>query len=215
MKRYQVRADGKLWTAHGPDLLRDLDSARKQVGELGTPIATSRRQHDGTWSEPRNLRHGDLARRVASLRDGDVLRVEDRRAPFAYVRGRELAVPQYLGATPAAETVNSLMAAFDPASEFAGIFVCKGIAGTSSYSDHAWGDAVDRSNGHNDALFDWVVRMASEGLMEVAYAIGSRDGKVVSASSPTYKVEPGGGDDTHLWHVHVSVVKHSGRPPCA
>jgi hypothetical protein len=217
MKRYHVRADGKTWGEKGPDLLRTSGSAVKQVHELGEPAATSKRQHDGTWSEPKALDR-DLPQRLAYLRGGDVLRIENKNGqPVAFVKAAEFLIQEFSGATARAELVNALMTQGDPSSEFAGIYVCKQIAGTNPpvYSDHAWGDAVDRSNGHNDLLFDFVVRMARAGLMEVAYVIGSQGGKVVSADAPDYAVNAGGGDSTHLWHVHVSVVKHSGRPPCA
>lgn len=216
MKRYQVRAPKKRWADNGPDLLRPVGNAWDQVLALGKPRASSKRRADGSWSPWKLGTIGDVRKRVVGLGDDTVLRIADRdEQPFAYVLARTFAVTEYQGATRAANLVNALMREAYPTSDFAGIFVCKRVAGTSSWSDHAWGDAVDRSHGPNDEMTSWVIRMGKAGLMPVEFVVGSRDGKVVAASlSNGWRVTVGG-HESHLWHVHVSVRQHSGTPPCA
>lgn len=101
---------------------------------------------------------------------------------------------------------------------FGGGYVYRQIAGSSSWSDHAWGTAIDETENpsqgaRNDDVFDWCRRMGAAGCMQYDYALGSRNGRVVTCGAPHYEVEPSSAASTHLWHVHMSIVDHDGRKP--
>jgi len=216
LTRYQTRGPSKSWHQSGPDLLRTLDSALDHLNRLERhPRYTSRRLRDGTWGEWRPLPKTGLGPLIHDLTDDGTLKIAgaDKEAT-GYVLARVIPVTDYPGATPLAETTNALMRAAFPTTAFAGIFVCKITAGTSSWSDHAWGDAVDRSGGDTAALFSWCVRMARAGLLGVELIIGPIRGVVHEASVPRFTMVVGG-DSSHLWHVHASCRQHDGTPPCA
>jgi len=136
------------------------------------------------------------------------------------VRGANVSVPDLYNATGAAEQLYGLARYRFADVRLGGAYVCKRISGTVSWSDHAWGDAVDLTEAvsgspTNDQITDWVVRMAREDLIVAANILGSQRGRVVSASAPTFVVEPSSADASHKWHTHVSCHEHSGVPPCA
>ena len=135
------------------------------------------------------------------------------------IRSQRFDVLGLTSATADAEVAWSLVRQRFPRVRFGGCFVCKRISGSYSWSDHAWGDAVDATENttagvRNDDVFDWVLRMAKERLLPAELIIGSRNGRVVSAEAPYWNVVAGG-DKSHLWHVHISCTRHSGTPPCA
>lgn len=234
LNRYQVKTKAKVWNDPGPDLLRTKDSAIAQAVELlevGGPWDWRKQRADGTWFDWKTI--GDR-RDVKAFLD-EVLPTQSQlqvgqlgRAtatgtePKVIIRARHIDVPDLTGGTARAETTHALVRTRFPDIKFAGCYVCKRIEGTSLWSDHAWGDAVDETENapagvHNDDVTDWCVRMAKAGLMPIAQVLGSANGKVVNAEASTgWVVRPGGADDSHLWHVHMSCRIHAGEtPPCA
>jgi hypothetical protein len=234
MRRFQVRAHEKEWTDRGPDLLRTREGAGRAVGDLlerrtaYVGRVVHRNESAAPWVEigrrAKALKWLDQA--LEGAHAGDRILIGCRKwgeTPDirAVVRVTEVPCEHLDGATPGTELVDALYKAAFPTSKFAGAYVCKQIEGTSQWSDHAWGDAIDRTSSPtapNDALTDWGARMAADGAMPVAYLLGSQNGKVVQAEKRligSWKLKPSTAASSHLWHVHVSIVKHTGTPPCA
>lgn len=224
-KRYRVRSASKPWSSDGPDLLRKRSNAEKQIGKV-IPIGTRHlkfriRGADGWGEWSRSMSRKRLLRRLHSLEfvKGDELvqiaRFDEVKAEMKIER---VELVDLRNAHRDVEVTWSLMHHAHPNVLFAGAFVFKQVAGTSSWSDHAWGDAVDgtpRGEGvNNDQFTDWCVRMAKTGNMPVhGYFVGSKGGRVHSAKAPRFRLVRGGGDDSHEWHVHASIVDHDGAKP--
>jgi len=233
MRRYQVKAESREWTDPGPDLLR----ARAGAVAAATGLLKWRRVYVGRrlrangggaeWRElggKRAVREW-LETALATMRDGDRAQIGERRWEAveirAVVRAREVPVVELENATPAVEITNGLVETAFPGSLFAGAFVCKRVSGSSSWSAHAWGDALDRTSSAtapNDAITDWSARMARAGELPVVQILGSRSGVVVEARERligSWSLKPSSASDSHLWHVHYSAGWHTGIPPCA
>lgn len=218
--RFNVKAGSRRWTDRGPDLLRPRGNARDQIRAIlvGKPGPFDYRTDGGDWIR--------VPGRAQVLAGFDSARNFDRFAVWSVkersvactVRRNVVPVDDLPGANPKVEEINALLAYHFPASHFAGAYVWKETY-PGYWSDHAWGDAGDRSHNvdegvTNDDMFDWLRRMARSGCIDPDYIIGSRDGEVVYCAKPDYTVEPGGGATSHLWHCHYSQVDHDGeRPP--
>ena len=116
------------------------------------------------------------------------------------------------------EALHSLVHYQFPLAIHSGGFYYRQIAGSTAWSDHAWGTAIDESQAaakgfFNDETFDWEARMAQTGNINPDYILGSKDGEVVQCVAPDYRVEPSSAASSHLWHVHTSQVDHDGRRP--
>jgi hypothetical protein len=142
---------------------------------------------------------------------------------FGVVKAEHVVVREIDRATGDAELVHALIEyQFGAGIDFGGIYNCRRIDGSSSWSVHAWGDAVDETpNGRgitNDGLTDWNCRMAREGddMMPVVRILGSKNGHEVECLGPgfypsTFSSKSG----SHLWHNHLECNFHYGTPPCA
>lgn len=234
MDRYQVKVPAKKWGDAGPDLLRTKESTKAQVHDLldqaGRWNWRKQTQH-GEWFEWRVLGNRQdvldwLDSALHSLGNGQLAQIglSDTKGdpdPRVVIRGCNVVIPDLSGATSRAEMTHGLVRYRFPDIKFAGCFVCKQISGSSSYSDHAWGDAVDETENpgagvHNDDVTDWCIRMGAADLMPIVQVLGSVNGKVVNAEARNgWDIRPGGADDTHKWHVHMSNILHDGTPPCA
>lgn len=229
VKRYQVKAAAKSWTDQGPDLLRPEDNAVTTLsgimGNTGTKEWRWRRtKADGSftkWTQPMGKLVVLEAFKKWDAADGKVFQVGKGKTQ---VRARAMARTEIVklvdrGIDPGATLLAALVHHRFPNIDFTGGAVCKIISGTwNDWSDHSWKDAIDEGSASdgvdNDAVFDWVVRMAVSNCTVFDYAIGSRNGMVMKAVAPDYTVERSTASTTHLWHVHVSIVDHGGaRPP--
>jgi hypothetical protein len=239
MRRYQVALEGKDWDSRGPDLLRRRENAVDATLELcrdrretwvGRVIRTKAAGVEWQTIGKRRRLEAWLSDALESAPAGSRIQVGFRRwddvVVRAVVRTREVEIAELVGANAGVEITNALLAAAFPTSIFAGGFVCKQIDGSSSWSDHAWGDAGDRTQNEpkapNDALTDWLARMAATGNVPIApagYLLGSKDGRVVEAKRRvvgSWALTPSSASSSHLWHVHYSTRDHNGaRPPCA
>lgn len=231
VRRFQVRAPAKGWGNPGPDLLRTSIHAQEQVLTLLTPnTGPFYLYRDGLRGRELGTRHDvalELPGLMAKLGERDVIRIGTRDQVRAICMARVVAVPTLADCTAAAELDNGLVQTHFVGVDLAGCFACKDVANNSParpgipWSDHAWGDAVDetpRASGPttNDDLFDWCVRMAASGDLPAQMVLGSRRGDVVNAlQSNAWRIEVGGADSSHLWHVHISARRHTGVPPCA
>lgn len=229
VRRFQVRPAAQDWADPGADLLRQDDNALAalsgMMGHTGTKDWRWRRTKlDGTftsWSKPMGkvLVLETFSKWDAA--DGSVFQVGRGKSQ---VRMRAAARTEIVRLAdrdidPGATLLSALIHHRFPGIDFTGGAVCKTISGYPyDWSDHSWRDAIDEGSAvdgvSNDAVFDWVVRMARANCTAFAYAIGSRNGSVVSASSPDFSIGVSRASSTHLWHVHVSIVDHGGaRPP--
>jgi hypothetical protein len=153
------------------------------------------------------------------LRVGVGTKNEVPESPRVYLRREVIRIRPLDDCSPETVLAHSLIAHawYERGVVFAGGYVWKQVAGSDDWSDHAWGTAIDEScsrapAGTNDALTDWIARMAAAGLLEFDYALGSRDGSVVYVAGDG-SIRPSGADRSHLWHVHVSVIDHGGAKP--
>lgn len=221
--RYGVKTPENQWSDPGADLLRRRPNARARIAALLLPIGKAQvKVGDGQWSEvgtgAEALDAFDAWKSAGQL---SIARTNDDGSRKVLVNVRRVDVPLIPtdNCSPATVLVRSLIEARFPAIRFAGGYVWKQVSGSSAWSDHAWGTAIDESANPergvtNDAVTSWVSRMGQSGNMTFDYALGSRGGRVMMVAAPDYDVEPSGASTSHLWHVHVSVVNHHGaRPP--
>lgn len=91
-----------------------------------------------------------------------------------------------------------------------GIFSCRSIAGTSSWSAHAWKKAIDLSGPR--IIMALIARLAvrHHGTFKLVVVIYNR-----RIWTPGSGWRPYTGQCPHQRHVHVNVDYPSGRPPCA
>lgn len=228
--RFRVRRAALTWQHRGADLLRTEEHARKALrGQLGHAM-------DG-WYVRKASDTGDKGEWSGPMTRADVLDAYDawqqRNVKFQVGRmgqvhpemthevlAVEIDVVALPHCTPATNLAHALVNAQFPDVIDSGAFLYRQIDGSSAWSDHAWGTALDESQNVkakppvlNDAVFDWVARMGRSGDMEYDYALGSRQGDVMQVTAPDFNVEPSGAASSHLWHVHISVVDHDGRKP--
>jgi hypothetical protein len=127
------------------------------------------------------------------------------------------------------ETVYSLVEYVFPHRRLGGGFVCKQVAGSSTWSQHAYGKALDHTDADPDSYpdertpqeFDWSLRMAREGydLFPVHHVIGTQDRQQErqALASEGWIVRDYPGSGTHTWHCHYSCGPRdmTGTPGCA
>lgn len=231
MNRYRVRAPAKKWIDKGPDLLRKEDNAVKALKALLDPgadiqLATRRERPDGTFTdwEPAvsrpevvdRFRAWDGTDKADIFQVGRVLPAGDIELLTA-VKFEFVALTDTSCVSDKTVVARSLIEHQFPGIKFAGGYVWKQINGSTSWSDHAWGTAIDETHNPpgvtNDEVTHWIARMAQTGNVDFDYALGSRDGKVVVVAAPDFEIEPSGASDSHLWHNHVSTVDHDGAKP--
>lgn len=225
MKRYRVRKANQNWDAEGPDLLRTRVNSIRAIRGLIQPA------QNANWYIRREEAKGfeDWA---GPMSKAEAVNKYENWSPskkkLTFQMGRKnkggkiepVIVAQYeavqdlnIGCSAGAEAIHSLVQHQFPNVKFAGGYVCKQILGSSSWSDHAWHDAVDESfYSANDKGTWWSVRMARSGNMDFDYLLGSREGKVGMSAAPDYGWDPGG-PSSHTWHVHYSFRDHDGRNP--
>lgn len=219
---FRVRVPDKVWTDPGPDLLRPAANARRQIASLikePNGWQVRRQRKDGTYSDwSRSLKKSEALNKFDLWRpDGpEVMHFAWRRGSETVVRvivrKEEIKYLRQGNTSNRVNVINSLINHQFPDTTFSGGFVCKNSA-PGYTSDHAWKDALDRTEGNsttNDELFDWSVRMSTNGCWEVDQILGSRKGQVANSETPSYEINAGGADNTHMWHCHYSVVNHHG-----
>lgn len=240
MRRFQVKAAEKDWTDRGPDLLRKPASAVAQaVSVLKRGVVYEARILHQNNDPPATWKVVGKRARVAPWLDaalavlhaGDRVQLADerdgKREVRVTVRATAIELVHLNEATAAAELFNALIATAFPGSIFSGCFACKDAEEHSppwpgvTPSDHAWGDAIDRTSSPsapNDVMTDWAARMAADGAFTCAYILGSKQGTVVAAERRlfgSWALKPTNASSSHLWHVHTSIRRHTGMPPCA
>ena len=239
MRRFQFKADpAKPWGDAGPDLLRTRKNARRALdGDLGADAGWFVRVTDRTgdwrpWTGPHTK--AAVLEAFGGWNPADKVqaqygrKVEGKTEARGAVRCRVIEVRDYANSTPQTNTVIALCKTFNPSAAFGGAQVCKRVAGSSTYSQHAYGKAYDHSAyARNDRDTDWALRMArlnraDDVVFPVWQVLGSKAGRAGNASGDTstgvgpYEWKNGGVDDSHEWHVHISTIaKGSGLPACA
>lgn len=229
-RRYNVKARSQRWSDRGPDLWRGtssaIDKALRYVPRLGPFYLRTVNGTDPVTDWQRCVTRAGLRRQLADrlnhIGDGRLVQLANRRKDVqAAVRVQVFPVPDLPSVTYETRIVNAIWAAAWPASGFAGAHVCKHIAGTNQWSQHAYGRAIDRVQNPpavtNDEQTDWCLRMSREGLWPVWQVLGSRNGSVINAEAPGFYTRAGGADTSHLWHVHLSTGRAAatGTPACA
>lgn len=87
----------------------------------------------------------------------------------------------------------------DPSLYNGGVHVCRKIAGSSSWSQHSWDDAIDLMIGSDMHLGD-----------QINSWLNKNEGKYGGFCEQLWRVP------SHFDHVHLSLSPcHSGTPPCA
>lgn len=220
--RIRVRSAGKNWNQPGPDLLRTRGNARKTLSNNmgGAHDGWYTRLEGGQWSD-RSSKHEVLVR-FDHWRSGKDL-VIGRKNDGGTIIGKLVTKREVVKLIPTPNCSRlvvlgrSLIEHQFPKVIFAGGYLYRQIDGSTSWSDHAWGDAIDESANPpeptNDETFDWVTRMAKSNNLDYDYALGSKNGKVVTSGAPDFNVQSSSASTTHLWHVHISFVDHNGNKP--
>lgn len=226
MDYYRVRAGHKAWTDKGPDLLRPPANAKQALRGI---IA----DHDGlqtrfskdrdAWTDWNRANKSKVLDRLTAWmhdRDGSfqvgVAGPGDKVEVVAVVKFERVPyidLPHCSRSTSVDWSLTSYH--FGKNVVLSGAFYYRQIAGSTDWSDHAWGTATDNSPKgiSNDTLFDWKVRMYRERCMDCDYVLGSLKGEVKSASAPDFDIRPSGAAVSHTWHVHSSIVDHDGAKP--
>ena len=116
--------------------------------------------------------------------------------------------------TPAIRQVEAALSKAFPGWNSGGDFVCKTIQGTSTPSQHAWGNAVDvmvqtvtgsaMANTPGDAVARWAIAQAKSGALPIDQVIWRGQEWI-----------HGGSVYDHFNHVHITGAPQlSGIPPC-
>jgi len=238
MKRYRVKAPHKSWRDSGPDLLRKRPDAEKALTKL-LPIGSRhwrmRIRRDGSWGEwSRPMSRRKILRRVhrweVSPTDQMIHLGQGPATDVAVKAEMKVERVEWVNLTNgsnATEATWSLIHHQFDNVVFAGAYVYKETVHRPDvhpngchWSDHSYNpaDAVDgtpRGRGvQNDGLTEWCARMSRTGNMPVnGYILGSRRGEVVVARPSRFRIRPGSGSSSHLWHVHISTQDNGGRFP--
>jgi hypothetical protein len=226
MKRYRVRSIDKEWDDNGPDLLRPRDNARAQLKNVLPPAdqlnKPSYKIDDNPWKDVANK--GALMDAFDGWQtsaDGSLFKAAEQRSGERYtlalcklVQVKDL---QISNCSPKTEELHSLITAQWPGATFSGGYVWKQTA-PGVWSDHAWGTAIDESENKaagipNEKLTDWTTRMGRAGCTGFDYLLGYKDGRIVQTGRPDYEYQNSSADDSHEWHIHVSIDDHDGREP--
>lgn len=221
--RFRIKAASKKFTDPGPDLLRHRANARKHLSSsmAGELQGWYTKREGGEWSE-RSTKHDALVKFDAFKGGPDL--VLGRKGGDGKISPKFVASHESVTLIPTDRCgrgtilVRSLIEHQFPHIIFAGGYVYKLIEGTTDWSDHAWGDAIDETENpgagvHNDEVFDWITRMGKAGCMDFDYALGSSKGKIVTSGAPDYSVSPSSAASSHEWHVHISIIDHHGQKP--
>lgn len=219
LKYFSIKGPNRRWSDKGPDLMMKRKVVRSRVRDKVRSASPPffYRIGDRDWVEVDS---------VAGLLDAfdewhapnSLFKVASGERSNVLFAVKPHVVP-YLAldnCSPDTSVVHSLIQYRFPGIKFSGGYVWKQTS-PGIWSDHAWGTAVDetenpRAGVFNDKVTDWVARMRRMGYMDFDYALGSRNGTVVIVRSDG-TIEPSGASQSHLWHVHVSVVDHDGREP--
>lgn len=180
-----------------------------------------RRRGARDWSRARS--QPDAVTRLAALASGgDVgdawqFRPVARPGALYVVRKIEFAppvAPPSVG-TPAIRQIHGAYFSRFPDHESWGIFNCRPIAGSASWSQHAWGNAEDFSNDGeaSEEAERWLFSNRTE--LPIAELIGRRKIWTSARSSEGWRPLSSGANQ-HLDHWHVSGdALSTGTPPCA
>ncbi len=229
MDRFRVKAAHKTWGDKGPDLLRkDANAIRAMRAVLGGRVEglfvrRSDEGDKGEWQGPFDKGNVmDLFKFWTTNHKKQLFAVGEKQgsgiSPVAQATYEHVPIVPLANCSKDTEELHSLIHyQFDKAIHSGG-FLFRQVSGSTAWSDHAWGTAIDESQNTekgvtNDEVFDWQARMAQSGNINPDYILGSRDGKVVQAVAPDYEVEPSSAASSHLWHCHTSQVDHDGRKP--
>lgn len=180
-----------------------------------------RRRGDPDWSGARG-REATLARLGELTRRGDVGGAWQFRpvsTPGAMYVVRKVAVaPPVAAPTVGSEALRGIHAAYFkefPDHESWGIFNCRPIAGSSSWSQHAWGNAEDFSDGGVAApeAERWFNR--NKTALPIAELIGRGRIWTKARSSEGFRSLSSSTHQHHdHWHVSADPLG-TGTPPCA
>lgn len=223
-QRYRVRTPHKTFDDPGPDLLRTRSNARQRVKAIMA-------DRHGGWSLVQVREDNTRKDQSKEMSKADALDAFGRWAqvptpgllllhsgePAVVVMWEAVAEIPTASSSPDTVLTRSLIEHQFPRIRYAGGYVYRTVKDSASWSDHAWGTAIDETENPpdptNDETLDWLSRMGKARCLDFDYALGSRDGEVVVAAAPDYDVEPSTAADSHLWHNHISIVDHDGRKP--
>lgn len=228
--RFRVRKSGHTFQDRGPDLLRPRANARQRVRAImaertqawsfRTVLADGSHTAESTPLSRHAVlvRYDEWAAKPGRARDFVLLHRGDAQIVVRHERVRRLALEN---TSPATIVLHSLIAHQFPKLKMAGAYLFRQISGSSDWSDHAWGTAIDESAAGvgnevetNAETTDWLSRMGKSRCCSFDYALGcSRGGQVVSVAAPDYDIEPSGAAASHKWHAHISETDHDGRRP--
>ena len=178
-----------------------------------------RRRGDSDWSGARD-RETSLARLADLTVRGDVggawqLRPVGTPGAVFVVRKVEVAPPvasPSAGTDPLKEIHLAYFERF-PDHESWGIFNCRPIAGSSSWSQHAWGNAEDFSDGGVAAAEAQRWFNENTSRLPIAEVIGR--GRIWTKASQGFRaLSPSANQHHDHWHVSADPLG-DGSPPCA
>jgi len=144
----------------------------------------------------KDFRDGIVANKV-----GDVRVLEDKSGALILVRNVHVIDVDFpnisSNATPRAKALVEPLWTEFPQLEYWGCYNCRRIDGSSSWSQHAWADAIDihaPTMSYGDEVFRWL--MANRGRFGITRVLWRISG--------------------HFGHLHIDLdPDHSGTPPCA
>ena len=197
--RWALEADDPSWRNEA-GIAETIKDVREPLADGKGPYRIKLRGKHETFSNERGLPDtlDRLEDRLRSSEIGDFFVVEPDKGRTAWVRAvrkEEPDVDAPGGLTPsAAKLYEEIWGKFPNGLTYWGGFNCRSIAGTSSWSQHAWGNALDVHTatmglGDDVARFCRTLKLAAETLWKVP---------------------------NHFDHVHVTAApKKAGTPPCA
>lgn len=174
------------------------------------------------WSGPRG-RQGTVGRLAALVREGDVggawqFRPVASPTLIYVIRKIEVEPPVTVSASVGSESLRLIHAAYFgrfPSHESWGIYNCRPIAGSTSWSQHAWGNAEDFSDDGvaSEVAERWL--WANRNRLPISELIGRRKVWSRARASEGWRALSSSAHQ-HLDHWHVSAHGlMTGTPPCA
>ena len=195
-----------------------VDHAMKLSRESGGPFRMKLAKAD-RWGPKRTAPElrSRLGPRIGSLKANEVLWIDNQKAWPRTVRIRPVIVsydPLDLpNATENCEEVIAFLRKRFPNHLNLGWFNCRRIAGSSSWSQHAFGNAYDAGGPLTlvKAMGAACIAEAKAGRLPAVEVICNRQ-----KWTPQDGIEPYRGVDPHTGHIHVTAAPYlTGIPPCA
>lgn len=176
-------------------------------------------REDPRWGPARNFVElkDALTKRMNTLRLGEVLLIDNSKVRTETVRLRRCLIDvdplDLSNCTETCEVIIFWLRETYPTHLNFGWYNCRRVAGSTTWSQHAWGNAYDAGGTLNlvRTMGNALVAQAKRGALPIAQVIFDHQ-----VWEPDTGLRPYNGVDPHTGHVHITArPQMPGTPPCA